>query len=110
MLRASEKASSSSAARLLSSVSSSSSSSGAKAWRSLAAVLEKKLWICPAVRNSSTLNLHFRTTHKTGSGNEFSLNPMADIFSLILPSFVKDWPLDILGEDCRNPKIKIVLA
>ena len=35
---------------------------------------------------------------------------MADICSLILPSFVKDWPLDILGEECRNPKIKIVLA
>ena len=109
VLRASEKASSSSAARLLSSVSS-SSSSGATAWRSLAAVLEKKLWICPAVRNPSTLNFYFRTTHKTGSGNEFSLNPMADIFSLILPSFVGDWPLDILGEECRNPKIKIAQA
>ena len=110
MLRASEKASSSAATRLFSSVSSSSSSSKATAWRSLAAVLEKKLWICLPVRNSSTLNLHFRTTHKTGSGNEFSLNPMADTFSLILTSFVKDWLLDILGEDCRNPKLKIVLA
>ena len=49
VLRASKKASSSSAARLLSSVSS-SSSSGATAWRRLAAGLEKKLWICPAVR------------------------------------------------------------
>jgi len=47
---------------------------------------------------------------KTGLGNGFSLNPMADIFSLVLPSFVKDWPFDILGEECRNPKIKIMLA
>ena len=54
VLRASEKASFSSAAQLLSSVSS-SSSSRATACRSLAAVLEKKLWICPVVRNSSTL-------------------------------------------------------
>ena len=54
--------------------------------------------------------LHFRTTYKTGTGNRFSLNPTADIFSLILPSFVGDWPLDILGEEYRNPKIKIVQA
>ena len=55
VLRTSEKAFSSSAARSFSSVSS-SSSSGATAWRSLAAVLEKKLWICPVVRNSATVN------------------------------------------------------
>ena len=33
-----------------------------------------------------------------GSGNGFSLNPTAVIFSLILPTFVGDWPLDILGQ------------
>jgi len=43
-------------------------------------------------------------------GNRFSLNPAAEIFSLIFPSFVGDWPLGILGEECRNPKIKIVQA
>ena len=43
-------------------------------------------------------NLRFGTTYKTESGNEFSLNPTADIFSLILPSFFGDWPLDILGD------------
>ena len=32
------------------------SSSGVAAWRSFAAVVEKKLWICPAVQNSSILN------------------------------------------------------
>ena len=48
-------------------------------------------------------NLRFGTTHKIGSGNEFSLNPTADIFSLILPSFVRDWPLDILEDkNCAN--------
>ena len=58
-----KKASTSSAAWL--SVSSSSSSFGVAAWRSFAAVLEKKLWICSVVKNSSTLNrrspllLHF---------------------------------------------------
>ena len=53
-LRAIKKASSSSAAWLY--LSSSSSSSGVAAWRSFAAVLDQKLWICPAVKNSSTLN------------------------------------------------------
>ena len=55
-------------------------------------------------------NLRFGTGDKTRSGNGFSLNPMADIFSLILPCFLEDWPLDIFGEDCRNPKIKTAQA
>ena len=55
-------------------------------------------------------NLRFGTTYKTGSGNGFSLNPTADIFSLILPSFVGDWILDILGaKNCArlNSKEKV---